>query len=158
MINTLKITAALIRRSHPDFQFKAFNDSPITPLTKPLQECKLALITTGGIHLKDDIPFYMKEPDGDCSYRTIPDDIGDDDFRISHKWYNHKFINSDINCVFPIDRMREYARKGVIGALSEKHYSFMGHIYETGPLVKNVKKVGDRLKKLNVDIAFLTPT
>ncbi|MEN8263502.1 MAG: glycine/sarcosine/betaine reductase selenoprotein B family protein [Nitrospirota bacterium] len=158
MINNLKITAALIRRSRPDFQFKAFNDSPITPLNKPLQECKLAIITTGGIHLKSDIPFYMKEPGGDCSYRTIPYDIEDNAFRVSHKWYNHKFINSDINCVFPIDRMREYARKGVIGALSEKHYSFMGHIYETGPLVKNVKKVGDRLKKLNVDIAFLTPT
>lgn len=158
MISTLKITAALIRRTHPDFEFIVFNDSPITPLNKPLQECKLAIITTGGIHLKSDIPFYMKEPGGDCSYRIIPDDTVDDDIRVSHKWYNHKFITSDINCVFPIDRMREYARKGVIGALSEKHYSFMGHIYETGPLVKNVKKVGDRLKKLNVDIAFLTPT
>ena len=158
MFNSLKITTALIKRTRPDFEFRVFNDSPVTPLTKPLQECRLALITTGGIHLKSDIPFYMKEPGGDCSYRIIPDNARGDDLKVSHKWYNHKFITADLNCVFPIDRMREYVKKGEIGALSEKHFSFMGHIFNTAALINNAKKVGNQLGKLNVDIAFLTPT
>jgi hypothetical protein len=34
----------------------------------------------------------------------------------------------------------------------------MGHIYNTKPLIENAKKVGKHLKKLDVDVAFLTPT
>ncbi len=157
MIRTVKITTALIRRYHPGFEFTILKNTPITPLSRPLHKCKLALITTGGIHLKSDIPFYMKEPGGDCSYRIIPDNIQDNDLKVSHKWYNHKFITADINCVFPVDRMREYVKKGRISSISEKHFSFMGHIYNTKPLIENAKKVAKHLKKLDVDIAFLTP-
>ncbi len=158
MISTLKLTAALIKRHSPGFEFTVFKNTPITPLAKPLHKCKLALITTGGIHLKSDVPFNVKEPGGDSSYRIIPDDAKKDDLKVSHKWYNHKFINADINCVFPVDRMREYAKRGIISSISEKHFSFMGHIYDTKLLIKNAKKVGNHLKKLNVNIAFLTPT
>ncbi len=158
MINTLKITTGLIKRRHPDFEFRKFNDTPITPLTKPVKDCKLALVTTGGLHLKTDVPFDLHNRDGDCSFRVLPGAVGQDDLAISHKWYNHKFINADINCVFPIDRMRESVTKGKLGNLSEEHYSFMGHIYSVDPLIKNARSVGRRLKKLDVDIAFLTPT
>ncbi len=133
-------------------------DTPVTPLARPLNKCKLAIITTGGLYLKSDKPFDLNLPDGDSSYRMLPGDARHEDISVSHKWYNHKFINSDLNCVFPVDRMREYVRKGKIKSLSEEHYSFMGHIYITDSLLENAKKVGKRLKELEVDIAFLTPT
>jgi D-proline reductase (dithiol) PrdB len=158
MLSSLKITESLIKRNRPDFEFRTFHNTPITALPKPLKECKLVLITTGGLHLKTDIPFNMKIFDGDCSYRLLPGDVKHEDLIISHKWYNHKFINADLNCVFPIDRMREYVKEGKIKSLSEEHYSFMGHIYVTGPLLDNSAKVGKRLGELGVDIAFLTPT
>ena len=158
MLSKLKITTALIKRRHPDFKFKTFRNTPITPLSKPLNQCKLALITTGGLHLRTDIPFDLNNRDGDCSYRKLPGDVRHDDIAISHKWYNHKFINADLNCVFPIDRMREYLKKGTIKSLSEEHYSFMGHIFNTDVLTKNVKKVGKRLQELGVNIVLITPT
>ncbi len=158
MLSKIKITAALIRRNRPEFEFKTFRNTPITPLTKPLNKCKLALITTGGLHLKTDTPFDLTTQDGDCSVRKLPGDITQEDISISHKWYNHKFINADLNCVFPIDRMREYVKKGTIKSLAEEHYSFMGHIYGTDPLINNAKKTGRRLKEIGVDIAFITPT
>ena len=37
--------------------FAAFNDSPWNEMTKPVSECRLALITTGGVHLKSQVPF-----------------------------------------------------------------------------------------------------
>jgi D-proline reductase (dithiol) PrdB len=77
---------------------------------------------------------------------------------VSHESYDHKFINADLNSVFPIDRMREYANQGIIGSLSEVHFSFMGHIYVTGPLLESARSVGKQLRALGVDIAFLTPT
>ena len=158
MLTSLKLTLALIKRHRKDFKFKVCRETPVTPLSKPLKKCKVALITTGGLHLKTDESFDLNILDGDPSFRKIPADVKPDDLHIAHKWYNHKFINSDINCVFPIDRMREYAKKGMIGSLSEDHYSFMGHIYETGELLKNAKKLGRILKENGVDIAFLTPT
>lgn len=158
MINHLLITKSLIRRQHPDFAFTIFHDSPVTLLSKPLKKCKLALVTTGGIHLKTDTPFDLSMKDGDCSYRILPGEVSHDELMVSHKWYNHKFINADLNCVFPIDRMKEYVKAGEILSLSEEHISFMGHIYDTAPLIKNTIKAGRHLKGLGVDIAFLTPT
>lgn len=157
MINNLLITKSLIRRRRPDFDFTIFNDSPISVLSKPLKKCKLALITTAGLHLKADTPFDLSLKNGDCSYRILPGEVRYDELTVTHKWFNHKFINSDLNSVFPIDRMREYVKCGEIQSLSEENLSFMGHIYETAPLIKNSIKAGKYLKGFGVDIAFITP-
>jgi D-proline reductase (dithiol) PrdB len=158
MIKSLKITTGLIKRRRPGFEFTSCHDTPITPLSRPLNKCTVVLITTGGLYLRTDSPFDLNLKDGDCSHRILPGDVRHEDLMISHKWYNHKFINTDLNCVFPIDRMNEYVRKKEIQSLSEEHYSFMGHIYDTGPLADNSEQVGKRLKEQGVDIAFLTPT
>lgn len=158
MIKSLALTKKLIQKKYPAFEYTVMNDTPVAPLKKPLKECKLALLTTGGLHLKTDTPFDTKHIEGDCSFRMIPGDVTHQDIMVTHESYDHQFINADLNCVFPIDRMREYVRDGKIGSLSEEHYSFMGHIYVTGPLLENSKKAGQRLKELGVDIAFLTPT
>ena len=157
MLTSLKITLALIRRKYPDFEYTVFNNTPVNPLSKPLSECKLALVTTGGLHLKTDAPFDTSFKGGDCSYRMLPDDVKHKDIMVAHESYDHKYINEDLNCVFPVDRMREYVQDGRIRSLSEEHYSFMGHISVPGPLLENTVKVGHRLKELGVDIAFLTP-
>ena len=158
LIKSLQLTKKLIQKKYPAYEYTIFKDTPITQLNKPLNECKLALLTTGGLHLKTDKPFDTRHHQGDCSYRVLPGDVTQEDIAVSHDAYDHKFINEDLNCVFPIERMREYVEKGNIKELSEEHYSFMGHIYVTGPLIENAKKVGKRLKELGVDIAFLTPT
>lgn len=158
MFTPLKITLALTKRHRTDFEFKEFRDTPVTPLSKPLNKCKATLITTGGLHLRTDKPFDLSIIDGDCSFRKIPGDVQADDLHITHKWYNHKFITADLNCVFPIDRMREYVENGTIGSLSEEHYSFMGHIYKTDELLKNSARLGSIVKESGVDIVFLTPT
>ena len=158
MLSSLKLTLALIRRRRADFEFRVFRDTPVTALSKPIKNCKVALITTGGLHLKTDESFDLNIIDGDSSFRMIPSDVQANNLHIAHKWYNHKFINADLNCVFPIDRMKEYVKKGTIGSLSEENYSFMGHIYRSETLLKNSKKLGKKLKESGVDIAFLTPT
>ncbi|MBI5741632.1 MAG: hypothetical protein HZA16_13070 [Nitrospirae bacterium] len=158
MLNSLALTKKLIRTKYPSFEYAVFSDTPVAPLKKPLRECKLALLTTGGLHLKTDTPFDTKFLDGDCSYRVLPGAVGREDIMVTHESYDHRFINEDLNCVFPIDRMREYVKEGKIGSLSDEHYSFMGHIFAAGPLLENSRTAGRRLKESGVDIAFLTPT
>ena len=62
---------------------------PLRRFTKPLDECRAALITTGGIHLPEQKPFDMTNPDGDPSYREIPGDVVTGDIVITHKYYDH---------------------------------------------------------------------
>ena len=53
------------------YRGKHYETTPHTPLHSPLNECKVALITTAGFFLHGQIPFG----NGDCSYREIPNSI-----------------------------------------------------------------------------------
>ena len=53
-------------------EFIEFNDSPWTQLAREVNQSRLALITTGGVHLKSQTPFDMTDPAGDPTFREIP--------------------------------------------------------------------------------------
>lgn len=133
---------------------------PWIPARKPLAESKVALVTTAGIHHKTHPPFDMRDPNGDPSFRNIDVSNPLTDLMITHDYYDHSDAEKDINIVFPIERLWELKREGMIGEVSMRHYGFMGHIMgrhiatlinETAPAV------AQRLKEDNVDIVLLTP-
>jgi D-proline reductase (dithiol) PrdB len=134
---------------------------PFTPLKKPLEKCRISLVTTGGLHTKTQQPFDMADKKGDPSYREIPADITPDQLTVTHDYYNHADALADPNLVLPIEPLRQLLKQGTIGSIGPRFFSFMGHI------------MGDRLKKLTqervpevaaaligdgVEAAFLTPT
>ncbi len=133
---------------------------PWAPIRKPLRQCRVCLITTGGIHLRDDKPFDMEDPLGDAAYRTIPSDARAEDLTITHNYYDHQDADRDFNILLPLDRLRELAQSGFVGGLTPSHYSFMGHI--DGPHLLTLKE--RILPQLLADLAteepdfvFLTP-
>ena len=135
-------------------------DIPWTPVTTALEHSKIAVVTTAGVHHKDQKPFNMKDRDGDPSYRTIDITRSLSSLMITHDYYDHSDADRDINIVFPIERLKEFAKAGFIGHIADFHYGFMGHI--TGKHIltlinKSAPEVADRLKKDNVDIVLLTP-
>ena len=58
---------------------------PFVRPRKPLSGCRLALVTTGGVHLPADTRFDIDDPSGDCSYREIP--AGATDLTWTHAYY-----------------------------------------------------------------------
>lgn len=133
---------------------------PFTPFTRRLAHATGALITTGGIHLADQMPFDMSSPDGDPSYREIPGSVDPGEIVITHKYYDHSDADEDLNVIFPLDHLRDLANRGVIGALAPRHFGFMGHI--DGDLVQTLNQesapeVAAKLRADGVDFAFLTP-
>ncbi len=133
---------------------------PWTPFTRPLADSRLTLITTGGVHLNDDAPFDMTNADGDPSFRVIPGTARQADLRITHDYYDHRDADRDINIVFPLDRLRELVAGGVLGGLTQEHFSFMGHI--AGPLVRTltdetIPALLARLAADKPDFVFLVP-
>jgi D-proline reductase (dithiol) PrdB len=63
--------------------------------------------TTGGVHLRSDPPFDVDNPHADWSFREIPTDADTADLAITHTHYNHVDADRDVNCMFPLDRLRE---------------------------------------------------
>ncbi len=94
----------------------------------PLREASIVLVTSAGVHLKHDAPFDMENPDGDASFRVIPGNASLRDLTITHDYYDHRAADRDLNCVFPLDRLRELARAGKIGRVAPRHVGTMGHI------------------------------
>src|SRR3972149_8639893 len=99
--------------------------TPWTPLPAPLAQCRLALITTGGVHLRGEPPFDMSDPEGDASFRRIPNDAAPEALAISHDYYDHRDADRDVNLVLPLAPLRAALREGWIGSATPCAYSLM---------------------------------
>ena len=71
----------------------------------PLNQRRVAIISTAGLHGRDDRPFTMARGD---NYRIIPGDINASDLLISHLSTNfdRTGFQQDWNVIFPLDRFK----------------------------------------------------
>jgi len=133
---------------------------PWVPPTKPLNDCRLAVVTTSGVHHRWQDPFDMQDGDGDPSFRVIDGETIRGDYLITHDYYDHSDADKDLNIILPLDRLWELQQEGVIGCLAKTHYSFMGHIDGRHiPTLIGImaKQVAERLRHDHVDVVLLTP-
>jgi D-proline reductase (dithiol) PrdB len=107
---------------------------PFVRPIKPLDKSRLALVTTGGVHLPGQPRFDIDDPAGDCSYREIPPSARD--LTWTHAYYRPD-EGSDLNAVFPLQTLGGLVGDGMVGGLSARHFSFMGAIHDPTPLVEN---------------------
>jgi D-proline reductase (dithiol) PrdB len=133
---------------------------PWAPPQKPLAECKLAMVTTSGVHHREQEPFDMQDSEGDPSFRAIDGATISSNYKITHDYYDHTDAEKDLNIIFPLQRLQELQQEGVIGQLVETHYSFMGHIdgrHIATLIGQAAQEVVKRLKQDQVDVVLLTP-
>jgi D-proline reductase (dithiol) PrdB len=145
------------RNTLTSFPVHVNDTTPFVTLARPLSACRLALVTTAGLHRRGDRPFGP----GEQTYRAIPSDTPTADIIQSHTslGFDRVPIMRDINISFPIDRVRELAARGELGGLAPRNYSFMGALRnvarlegETGP------EAARHLRDEGVDAALITPT
>jgi D-proline reductase (dithiol) PrdB len=157
----LETLSEVQRRTLEFFPCLEHESTPWVTLTKPLSECKVALVTSAGLHLRGDKPFTRDDPGGEYTYRVIPNDCDPADVVQSHFsiGFDHTGIYRDLNVTFPVDRLRELSEKGHIGGLSTNYYSFMGALRDASKLIEETgPEVACKLKEERVDVALLTPT
>ncbi|HET7480779.1 MAG TPA: glycine/sarcosine/betaine reductase selenoprotein B family protein [Rubrobacteraceae bacterium] len=129
---------------------------PFVHPTKPLAESRVALVTTGGVHLPEQPRFDIDDPLGDCSYREIP--VGAEELTWTHAYYRPD-EGADLDAVFPLWTLRRLAAEGVVGRPNHRHFSFMGAIHDAGPLIEETApEVARKLVEDQVDAALLTPS
>lgn len=136
---------------------------PWTPLSKPLSDSTVALISSGGIALKTDRPFDQEGERrnpwwGDPSYRVIPRTTRTEDIRVYHQHIDPSFAERDVNCLLPIDRLEELVEAGEVGRAAPSHYSFMGYILNPQELLEeSVPGIIRSLQGEEVDVVVLVP-
>jgi D-proline reductase (dithiol) PrdB len=136
---------------------------PWTPLSKPLTDCTVALISSGGMALKGDKPFDQegerKNPWwGDPSYRVIPREAKAEDIKVYHLHINPGFAEKDINTLLPLERLDELQATGEIGRSAPSHYSVMGYILDPEVLLReSAPAIIRQMQDENVDVVVLVP-
>ncbi|UKL13683.1 glycine/betaine/sarcosine/D-proline family reductase selenoprotein B [Dissulfurimicrobium hydrothermale] len=141
-------------RSHiADLPCPSFKDEPWVQ-GSPLSQRRVSLISTAGLHRRDDRPFVGMSGE----YRIIPADTKAMDLVMTHisTNFDRTGFQRDWNVVFPLDRLHELAADGVIGSVADYHYSFMGgaNPAEMEPSARNMAAI---LKGDGVDAALLVP-
>ncbi len=133
----------------PEFSEPAFTQPPA------LGDAKVAIVTSAAL-VREGGGSWQSE---DFHFETIPD--GARDLKLGHLSpnFDRSGFASDINVVYPVDRLHELAERGVIGSVAEHHYAFAGNQpdtlselrYDTGP--RCARKMLDE----GVDVVLLTP-
>ena len=146
----------------PDYEREHLVHKNLAPLgpawisqSKPVSEMRMALITTAGLHFRDDPAFEFT----DATFRPISGDEDSNSLMMSHSSVNfdRSGFAEDVNLVFPIDRFRELASEDKIGSLADVHYSFMGAGLMPEAYEQSASQVAGLLKQDQVDAVFLTP-
>ena len=129
-----------------------------TPWAEPKKATsamRLALVTTAGLHFREDSVFGFS----DAGFRVIPAEQNANGLVMSHSSVNFDptGFQEDVNLVFPIDRLRELEAEGKVGSVADLHYSFIGAGLLPQSYEKSVRALAGHLKEDNVDAVLLTP-
>ena len=136
------------------FKPPAIAPAPWVP-ARPLKESRVALLTSAGLHRRDDPAFKPM----DAGYRVIPHDVDFGDLVQSHVSVNfdRTAYQQDPNVVLPLERLHELAAAGEIGSVARWHYSVVGAQGDATNLEAAGLEIGRLMKEDGVDAAVLTP-
>jgi D-proline reductase (dithiol) PrdB len=142
----------------------SYDEIPWAPVSKPLSESRVALLSTAGLSMKGDQPFDMEgerqRPTwGDPSWRRLRADATGDSIEANHLHVDTGYILRDINVALPLDRLRELVDEGVVGDLAPTHYSIMGYQGNDSSELENqsAPAIAEAIRSEEVDLALLAP-
>ena len=149
---------ALVAEMHDEFLVHQNDQVAFTPLNKPLDASRVAILSTGGVHLKSDEPFNLIAAAGDPSIRVIPHDVEPSALTVSHVHYDTEMALEDVDCVFPIQAARALESAGYIGELAPTHYGLMGFVPNGERLISQTgPELAHRLHDEGVDAVVMVP-
>jgi glycine/sarcosine/betaine reductase selenoprotein B len=149
----------------PQFQY---DTAPWAPLAKPLNQARLALISTGGVFVEGHDPLGPTGPTQDeavlriqeflrgaPALASIPRDTPASRLRVRHPGYDIRGTLRDHNVVFPLDHLKALEAEGLIGELAEEAYSFVGATSQVRLLKEHAPRWAGHLKDHGVNAALL---
>jgi len=153
-----RLNAFYRSQGFPPYDWTVNESAPLTPLRKPLERCRVSMLTAGGVSRCAAAP-WNPHARNDLRLDEIEPDAPSDDFQIHDAYYDHSDADRDLNCLFPIGRLRELAAEGVIGELAPRLWSgFMGRIYKRSAVIDQAAPaLAAKLGEDEVDLFLLVP-
>ena len=113
---------AAIRARVGDIPVPTFDSTPATTAV-PLRNARVAIVTTARLRPSGQVSLWQPT---DGSFTVLPGDARD--VQLSHfsPNFDRTGFATDLNVVYPVDRLNELAGKGEIGSVAGQHLSFMG--------------------------------
>ena len=144
---------------NPPYRWTVNASAPLHRLDKPLQACTVSLLTSGGVS-QCAMPAFNPDARNDHRLDAIDRQVEATDFQIHDSYYNHSDADRDINCIFPIERLRELAAAGEVGKVSDRLWSgFMGRIYNRSKVLEeSAPAFAAALREDNVDLLIAAPS
>ena len=136
---------------------------PWMPLSRPLEESTVAMISSAGLALKNDRPFDQEGERlnpwwGDPSFRILPRTATGKDVNLYHLHVTPRIAAQDLNTFMPLQRLNEMETQGAIGRSAAHHYSYMGYILQPHKLLnESVPAMIQSMKQDGVDLVILIP-
>ena len=165
-VDSFKYLSRLVTRYYKLAQVHTELPIPWTPLTRPLNQSRFGLVTSGGLyHRGHEPPFDLEgerqKPDwGDPSFRILPADVDPRKVGVSHLHLNAPKIEQDTNILLPFQRFRELIQEGRIQSQAAHGYSFMGYQGYPADLSgwkeESGRLVAEKLNAEGVDNVLLT--
>ncbi len=119
-----------------------------------LAQRRVAVVSSAALYRRGDAPILP----GSAEYRALPASLPAGDILMSHVSINfdRSGWQRDINTIYPLERLRELAAEGVIGALADTHYSVMG---STDPraMADSADAMAAQMRAEGVDAVLLSP-
>jgi hypothetical protein len=148
------------------------DDAPFTPLSRPVAESRVGVLTSSGHFADGDDPepfgvedMTQAEAEARISeflrdtpeLSAIPTDLTLDDLRVRHGGYDVRSVTHDQEVAFPLQAMRALAAAGRIGGLSSPLYSFTGATSQGRLRKQALPDWIERVEGDGVDVLLLVP-
>ncbi len=143
------------------YRWAHFADVPFTPLAKPLDRSRIALVTTAAPYRAD-----AGEQGPHAAYNAAAKFYrvysgptqSDPDVRISHVGYDRTHTSAeDVNTYFPLARLREAAAAGRIGAVAPRFHGAPTNRSQRATIESDCPEILARCREDEVDAAVLVP-
>ena len=140
----------------PSYRWSVFEDSPWTSFDNSLNEACIGLISSSGVYREEQKPFDPWAVN-DLSFREIPVDTPFEKLKLAHNYFDHRDARKDLNCVFPVHRLRELDQSGFIGRFADRAVTLgMGRLYKRTALQKETTpQIIKRMTSQRVDAVLL---
>ncbi|MGE0798866.1 MAG: reductase [Lautropia sp.] len=143
------------------YRWAHYLDVPFTPLTKPLSEARVALITTAAPYQPDKGPQGPGAPYNAAAkfYAVYSGDTSrQHDLRIAHVNIDRKHASmADGNCWFPLPALHDAAARGLIGSVAPRFHGLPTDRSQRRTIEVYAPELLARLRADGADAALLVP-
>ena len=141
------------------YQWAHFEDVPFTPLSKPLSQCRVTLVSTseisikGGEHVEDETKMGIVG-----GTYTIPSDLPASQLYSPSRSFDQVATTlEDVDAFFPTTRLHEAVAAGRIGSLTARFHGVFNAYSQRRTRERDAPAVLELCREDGADVAVLVP-